>query len=624
MPSVRPLPQEWHDGEKYMHSLLRVPEGENPTSRGLSSYGSYLVHRSPLLALGILDCEGRPWTTILGGESAFMRPLGPSIVGIRTLAAPRFDPVLELLLLDIQGGGADKQANDGRIVSGLPIDLATRNRVKLSGRLVPGRLAFEAHGNDDSVGKIQLMINVESSLGMRLLLSILNGGNLTMKGNCPKYLNKKLIIPDLPKPVMIADSLPLPEEALRLLAKADMFFISSSNHDAAMGTNHRGGPPGFVRVLNNDSSSTSLIFPEYSGNRLYQTLGNLQVYPKAGLVVPDFDTQGVLYLTGTTEIIVGKAAAALLPRSNLVVQINVTAARFVQQGLAFRGLPRELSPYNPSVRFLPSEHASLDVRTAYDATVYAKLLEKDLISPSIARFRFSVSDVKAAGKYNPGQYVALGFEDELGMGYSHMRDDDPKSLNDDYVRTFTVSSSRGNDLPDDQFEITVRNVGVVTDFLFRQQVRAGLEVPLKGFGGSFALPITTGEIVPFVAGGIGITPLLAQAADLKLDLLRLFWVVNVRDINLVIDTFQRHPSLAHFTRIFLSGINESTSKETKEELQKVEHFGAHLVIRRILSSDITVARDLSPTWYLCTGTALRKSLLEWLSRKKVVYEDFNY
>ena len=348
------------------------------------------------------------------------------------------------------------------------------------------------------------------------------------------------------------------------------------------------------------------------------------MYPQAGLVFPDFDTQDVLYLTGTTKIIVGKEAAALLPHSNLVVKINVTAARFVQQGLAFRGLPRELSPYNPSVRFLPSERASLDARTANDATIYAKLLRKDLISPSIARFRFSISDAKAAGPYNPGQYVALGFEDELGMGYSHMRDDNPKSLNDDYVRTFTVSSSRGNDLPDDQFEITIRNVGLVTDFLFRQQIRAGLEVPLKGFGGSFALPVATGEIVPFVAGGIGVTPLLAQAADLNVDFLRLFWVINVRDINLIIDTFQRHPSLAHLTQVFLSGINESTSEETKGALQKIDRFGAHTVTRHMLRSDITVARDLSSTWYLCTGTALRKPLLEWLSGKKVVYEDFNY
>lgn len=423
---------------------------------------------------------------------------------------------------------------------------------------------------------------------------------------------------------MRCDSLPLPDLAVELLAKADMFFISSSNRDSSMGTNHRGGPPGFVRVVHNDASITSILFPEYSGNRLYQTLGNLHACPRAGLVVPDFDNQNVLYMTGTTEIIVGKAAAALLPRSNLVVKVNLTAARFVLRGLAFRGVPGELSPYNPPVRFLPSEHVSLDAKTVNSSAVYAKLLKRDLISPTIARFRFNLSDAKAAGPYKPGQYVALAFEDELGMGYSHMRDDDPKSLNDDYIRTFTVSSSKGKDLPEDQFEITIRNVGAVTGLLFRQSVRAGFEVPLKGFGGSFALPTTTKEVVPFVAGGIGITPLLAQAAELSPELLRLFWTVNVLDIDLVIDTFTRHPSLSHSSMVFVSGADENTRREAKIALQNLTQLGARIIKRRILRADITAERDLSQTWYLCTGPRLRKSLLEWLSGKKVVYEDFNY
>lgn len=423
---------------------------------------------------------------------------------------------------------------------------------------------------------------------------------------------------------MISDSLPLPDPAVKLLAKADTFFISTSNHELNMGTNHRGGPPGFVRILHNDASETSIVFPEYSGNRLYQTLGNLHLYPLAGLVVPDFDNQDVFYMTGTTEIIAGKAAAALLPRSNLVVKVSLTAARFVQRGLAFRGAPGELSPYNPSVRFLPSEHASLDAKTTNDRVIYAKLLKRDLISPTIARFRFGLSDAKVAGPYKPGQYVALAFEDELGMGYSHMRDDDPKSLNDDYIRTFTISSSMGGDLPDDQFEITIRNVGAVTGFLFRHPLRAGLQVPLKGFGGSFALPTTAEDIVPFVAGGIGITPLLAQAAESNFRFLRLFWTVNVLDIDLVIDTFTRHPPLAYSSKVFVSGLISNASRETKEALQKLEHSGAHIVTRRISRTDITTERDLSSTWYLCTGPRLRTSLLAWLSGKKVVYEDFNY
>lgn len=64
----------------------------------------------------------------------------------------------------------------------------------------------------------------------------------------------------------------------------------------------------------------------------------------------------------------------------------------------------------------------------------------------------------------PGQYVALAFEDKLSAGYSYMRDDDLKSLNDDYVRKFTASSSPDT-FPENELV---------------------LQVPLKGSGGSFA------------------------------------------------------------------------------------------------------------------------------------------
>lgn len=601
-------PREWHDGEKYMHSLLRVPERENPTFPGLSSYGCNLVLTSPLLALGALDKQGRPWTTIIGGEPTCMRPVGHSTVAVNSLVDLKHDPVFEIIR-EVQG----QDGENGSIIGGLPIDLATRNRVKLSGRLTSGQLGLETDRSHDhdGFGEARLMIKVESSLG-----------------NCPKYLNKKKIMPALPKPGMVSDSLPLPETAIGLLAKADMFFISSltrNDSERSIGTNHRGGPPGFVRVLHNDASNgTALVFPEYSGNRLYQTLGNLHLYPRAGLCFPDFDTQDILYVTGITEISAGKEAASLLPHSNLVVKLTVTAMRFVQGSLPFRGLQDELSPYNPSVRFLAKEHASIIAKAANATTVYARLVKKDIISPTIAKFRFSISDPRAAGPYRPGQYVALSFEDELGMGYSHMRDDDPRSLNDDYIRTFTISSA-AQSVPSNQFEITIRNVGVVTKFLFRTQVQAGLELPLKGFGGSFTLPTGSKGVVPFVAGGIGITPLLAHAAaGLDFRLLRLFWTVNIRDIDLVIDTFSRFPGMAASARIYVSGTSE-TASEANTLLKKLGILNIFSVsTSRISASEILSQRHLADTWYLCTSPTLRKSLLKWLEGKKLVYEDFNY
>lgn len=500
-----------------------------------------------------------------------------------------------------------------------------------------------------------------------------------------------MIVTALPKPVLISDSLPLPEVALKLISKADLFFISSSYHGSSMGTNHRGGPPGFVRVLENNGSSTSLVFPEYSGNRLYQTLGNLQMTPKAGLVFPDFETQDVLYVTGTTEILIGEAAGSLLPRSNLIVKVSLTAARFVQKGLAFRGITDEFSPYNPPVRFLPTEHNAVQTEpTASNTIAHAQLVKIQAITPTISCARFKVSKPKAAERWNPGQYVALSFEAELSAGYSHMRDSDPRSLNDDYVRTFTISSPPPAHDPAtpnadaDEFEITFRTVGVVTRFLSRQQPRHGLSLPLKGFGGSFAIPLIPDTQIPFVAGGIGITPLLAHLPSLSLATstsLRLFWMVNIRDINLVLDTFRRHPVLASpptRVKIFLSGFVTDTelSPEQATHLQAlytllsipppafvgvsqvVRRGNTEIFHRRMAAADIasgveneveaeveaenetqhpnksTSPKDLpagnNDTWYICAAPTTRKEVLDWLvtiapeGRIKTVYEDFGY
>ncbi|KAL8941512.1 MAG: hypothetical protein Q9216_002194 [Gyalolechia sp. 2 TL-2023] len=605
----------WHEGEDLMHSELHVPQQENPTYPFLTPNAARLLLDAPLLALGTLDHIGRPWTTLLGGAAGFARPLDQSIIGIRTLVDPKYDPVISCLLCSRDEGNSVGSETESRPFSALSIDLATRSRVKLAGQTVAGALeklgGVDMKDENNEGTEAQMVFKVERSLG-----------------NCPKYLNKKQTTPTVPDPAMLSNTLPLTEEATALLAIADLFFITSSCGELSMGTNHRGGPPGFVRILQNDRSGTTFVYPEYSGNRLYQTLGNLRMNPKAGIVIPDFASRTVLYITGTTDIVIGKAAAALLPRSSVAVQVHVQEARLVRNGLAFKGQPGEPSPYNPPVRFLAAERAGTDAQTVDDRLTYARLVERELLTPSIGRFRFSVTDRELAGRWKPGQYVALAFEDDLGAGYSHMRDDDPLSLNDDLIRTFTVSSSVHGKLPKDEFEITVRNVGKVTNFLFHQNVRAGLEISLKGFGGTFAVEQRDGEMTPIVAGGIGITPLLAQIPDLDLQHIKLFWSLNVKDIGLVMDTFERFPQLGGSTLLYVSGAADAAVRgqdvQTTPSLGALEQYGAQTFRRRMVGSDIQGQRGLSATWYICAGQALRQDLLTWLSDRHVVFEDFNY
>ncbi|RFU30198.1 hypothetical protein B7463_g6125, partial [Scytalidium lignicola] len=589
---------EWNAGEQEMHRRLRVPAMENPTPPMLTPYAANLLTRCPLVALGTVDEQGRPWTSLWGGEAGFAGPVAQSIIGLRTIVDRDHDPVAKILL----GGCADGEVvkveeGEVKLVSAVAIHLETRSRVKLYGKMVAGTLSTTAEG----IANVQLVVKIDGSLG-----------------NCPKYLNKKQIVPHIPEPKLVSEDLPLPQAAIDLLARADLFFISSTSKYTDMDTNHRGGPPGFVRVLSNNEDGVVLVYPEYSGNRFYSTLGNLVTTPQAGLIFPDFTTGDALYITGTTEVLTGDDAKNVITHSNLAVKIRVTAARYVANSLSFKGKEGERSPYNPPVHLLTTEDPKSIAKT--ESQIQAKLIGKTILTPTVTRFRFKMSGgSKSGGSWKPGQYVALSFQDELDTGYSHMRDEDPKSLNDDYLRTFTVSNRQASGHGSDEFEITVRKVGVCTEYLFRQNPRANLEIPLQGFGGEFFLKQGDREHISFIAGGVGITPLLAQTEDLDLRRLHLYWTVRAEDLGLVLNTFEQIPGLAQSTTVFLTGkVQEGPSAQRRE----LEDCGAQVNERRMDKDDL--GDDLAARYYLCASTDFRKDLLDWLAGKTTIYEDFNY
>jgi uncharacterized protein len=97
----------------------------------------------------------------------------------------------------------------------------------------------------------------------------------------------------------------LGESEVSFIAEADTFFIASRSaqldqEESSQGldVSHRGGRPGFVRVV----SPNQLCFPDFSGNLLFNTLGNLEVDARAGLLFIDFQSGGMLHIIGSAEI----------------------------------------------------------------------------------------------------------------------------------------------------------------------------------------------------------------------------------------------------------------------------------------------------------------------------------
>lgn len=208
-----------------------------------------------------------------------------------------------------------------------------------------------------------------------------------------------------------------------------------------------------------------------------------------------------------------------------------------------------------------------------------------------------------------------------------MNDYNPQSLNDDFVRTFTVSSLPGDppnpvrDLKDDEFEITIRKVGVATELLFKQRIdRMPFEIGVKGFGGEFEVQQRDGEErICFIAAGVGITPILPSLFGLDFGRLRLVWTVREEDVGLVLDVLDRHEGLGKVTEVFVTG----SKSGTEESVKSIEEKGAKVHSRRLQKEDVDRGEQIS-RYYLCTGVPLRKQLSEWLAGQEVVFEDFNF
>lgn len=296
----------------------------------------------------------------------------------------------------------------------------------------------------------------------------------------------------------------------------------ASPEDAArlpshLGMNHRGGRPGFVRVLNGHIC----VIPDYSGNRMMQSLGNIDATPLASLTFVDFFSGHILYLTGEAKNLVGSDARAIMPRANSLTTISITGYVFVEDSIAVRQQPGSTvnrSPYSPPIRFLTDE--TQDSQSLADVSV--TLTRVKLHSPHVATFTFTSS---APVIIRPGQHAILDLTSLVGPGsYRHMAHEGLEaSLNDDNIRTWTVSSS--HNAATQTFDLTMKEKqgGAITSRLFNiaralskhrpelmlDTTPLDMTVGLVGIGGVFTVPEKATKLL-FVAGGIGITPFLSM------------------------------------------------------------------------------------------------------------------
>ncbi len=251
----------------------------------------------PMVVLAATDDAGRVWAGLVTGAAGFVHA-DDQTIAVDALPVPG-DPLHNVLRRPDQQIGM------------IAIEPQSRRRMRVNGTAQPTE-----HG---------LRIHPEQ-----------------VYSNCPKYISRRhieTVDADGPEPAVRRAEV-VDERTQQVIARTDTFFIGSADPEGNADASHRGGNPGFLQVL----SPNRLRWPDYRGNSMFMTLGNISANPRCGLLIPDWDTGATLQLTGAAEIVWDGGTAG----SQCSVEFTVDDVIEVTDVSPLRWGRAELSPANPA------------------------------------------------------------------------------------------------------------------------------------------------------------------------------------------------------------------------------------------------------------------------------------
>ena len=310
----------FHVGEKEAQTRMGVREqiekmGNRMIRDHLPKQHQDFYRQLPFLVVGTIDQSGHLWASLLTGTPGFMST--PDEYHLKLATQPLF------------GSPLASHLRVGAYIGALGILPENRRRNRFSGKVI-------AIDNDGT------LVTIAQTYG-----------------NCPQYVQSRTIdvLPEISNPrearIMEQGDL-LNPEIQALIERSDTFFIATAyagdesrpgEKNPAFGADvsHRGGKPGFVRV----EDDKTIIFPDFTGNFIFNTVGNILVNPNAGLLFIDFETRDLLYLTGRAEIIwEGEAVNTFLGAERLI-RCQIESWRRVKRSLP---LQFEFGEYSPNLQ----------------------------------------------------------------------------------------------------------------------------------------------------------------------------------------------------------------------------------------------------------------------------------
>ena len=265
----------------------------------------------PLMMLGLLDQSGHPVAVPVWGDEGYIRSPSDTRLQI-SIASAAFDLLDAQLGLDIHTGSK---------IGLLGLELATRRRNRLNGVI--------SHLKDTD-----MHVSVEQSFG-----------------NCPQYIHTResteATSSIVDTNVQVTTTKGLSQRLRDVIESADTFFIASrharlgENVNEGIDVSHRGGKSGFVSVDNN-----TLTIPDFSGNKFFNTIGNILVDDRVGLCFLDNDTGTLHFLQGRAAIIWDKQLMPEFKGAERFIQIDITQSTTIEHCYPFR---HQLIQHSPAV-----------------------------------------------------------------------------------------------------------------------------------------------------------------------------------------------------------------------------------------------------------------------------------
>lgn len=452
-------PAPWHRGEIAIQKAFGVDERMDGVGRRVVRDYMPDQHRQffaqlPFIVAGAVDEHGDPWATLFAGHPGFMHTPDAKTLSMRRARDP-LDP-------------ADAGMHDGASIGLLGIELHTRRRNRMNG-------VIRREG-----ASVEFDVAVEQSYG-----------------NCPQYIQLRdfefVRDPAAPSPVSPVSPDALSPRAKAMIAGADAFFVASyfdgEDGHRQVDVSHRGGKPGFVRL----SDDGSLTIPDFAGNLFFNTLGNILVNGRAGLVFADFETGDMLQLAGEAEVLLDSPETAAFQGAERLWRFTPRRIVYRADALPLRWKARSDGASPNSLMTGDWHEAAERMKAAALANAWRTFRVSRIVDESDAIRSFHLEPADGAGivPHKAGQH--------LPIRVTLPGETKPQ------IRTYTLSAAPS----DGVYRISVKRDGRVSAHL-HDTLKAGDAIEARAPAGDFTIDPFERRPAVLMAAGVGITPMLAM------------------------------------------------------------------------------------------------------------------